>query len=271
MHLRLYNVAKDIPIGAVKADDVGRGAEASPEETKVFEQWLRARWTEKDQLMEYYHQHGGFPSAKELPKDSSVNVDRLVIDGASVGMNADDADGDTETVGSPVKDRKKKNRKKGTGESAGEEGEGESKSKKKKKKIESLKKTSGDVTSTADESEYATASPALTPSLAVTPLPNTVTPLTTTGLMPPKAKKTPDDVTPTVTIPKPLHSNGNVTQSIELPIQLRSNFEIVPAFSWFLPIVLPWVFIRTKNVIIYILVSIWDWIYQSMYYLLRGL
>lgn len=61
LHLRLYKQS-DIPFGRVSVrDGVGRGAEASAEEVKEFEEWLRARWVEKDKLMDAFYRDGRFP------------------------------------------------------------------------------------------------------------------------------------------------------------------------------------------------------------------
>ena len=69
VHLRLYDVAKDIPIGTP------RGAEEANEaERKVFEQWLLTRWREKDQLMEMQLTEGRFKSSTETPAASSVAI-----------------------------------------------------------------------------------------------------------------------------------------------------------------------------------------------------
>lgn len=69
VHLRLYDVARDIPIGTP------RGAEeASPPERAVFDKWLLERWQEKDKLMETRLTGGGFNSSTQVPSSSSVAV-----------------------------------------------------------------------------------------------------------------------------------------------------------------------------------------------------
>lgn len=69
VHLRLYDVAKDVPIGTP------RGAEeANDAERKVFEQWLLTRWREKDALMEMQLTEGRFKSSTEVPAASSVAI-----------------------------------------------------------------------------------------------------------------------------------------------------------------------------------------------------
>jgi lysocardiolipin and lysophospholipid acyltransferase len=69
MHLRLYDVSK-IPLGKV-GSGIGRGAEASEEETKIFDEWLRERWVEKDQLIDDFHATGGFKSKTVTAKEKS--------------------------------------------------------------------------------------------------------------------------------------------------------------------------------------------------------
>jgi len=77
IHTRLYQVRRDIPIGAVGSagdGNVGRGAEASPEETKVFEEWLIRRWREKDDMLETFYRDGRFQSGGSLPAESSATA-----------------------------------------------------------------------------------------------------------------------------------------------------------------------------------------------------
>ncbi|KAG8987453.1 hypothetical protein FRB90_003331, partial [Tulasnella sp. 427] len=67
IHMRMYQVARDVPIGDVghaKDGHVGRGAEASDEETKVFGEWLLSRWREKDELLETFYRSGRFWSGE---------------------------------------------------------------------------------------------------------------------------------------------------------------------------------------------------------------
>lgn len=74
LHMRLYNLS-DIPIGAVsKSDSVGRGAEATPEETTAFDKWLVERWTEKDRMMDAFYRDGAFPSPDGVLTTKKVEV-----------------------------------------------------------------------------------------------------------------------------------------------------------------------------------------------------
>ncbi|CAE6378535.1 unnamed protein product [Rhizoctonia solani] len=69
VHLRLYDVARDVPIG------VPRGAEEANEtERAAFDQWLLARWREKDGLMEQQLTEGRFKASSEKPAASSVAI-----------------------------------------------------------------------------------------------------------------------------------------------------------------------------------------------------
>ncbi|QRV83363.1 acyltransferase [Ceratobasidium sp. AG-Ba] len=69
VHLRLYDVTRDVPIG------IPQGAEeASPAERAVFDKWLLERWQEKDALMEMQLTEGRFRGSNETPTASSVTV-----------------------------------------------------------------------------------------------------------------------------------------------------------------------------------------------------
>ncbi|KAG8955404.1 hypothetical protein FRC04_008755 [Tulasnella sp. 424] len=79
IHMRMYQVARDIPIGdagSAKDGNVGRGAEAKPEETKVFEEWLIRRWREKDDLLETFYRTGRFFSGGEKPVESTAGGEK---------------------------------------------------------------------------------------------------------------------------------------------------------------------------------------------------
>lgn len=56
VHLRQFNVRKEVPLG--KLD----GTEGTEEEKLIFDQWLRARWSEKDLLMGSFLKEGKFKS-----------------------------------------------------------------------------------------------------------------------------------------------------------------------------------------------------------------
>ncbi|KZT41410.1 hypothetical protein SISSUDRAFT_981995 [Sistotremastrum suecicum HHB10207 ss-3] len=64
LHLRIYDVKTEVPIGDVdirrdKAATHSRTeSEATQEERQVFENWLLQRWREKDALLEGFHQIG---------------------------------------------------------------------------------------------------------------------------------------------------------------------------------------------------------------------
>lgn len=46
------------------------------DDSRTFEHWLRARWTEKDNLIEYYYQHGNFPADVGVDKGPDGNTRR---------------------------------------------------------------------------------------------------------------------------------------------------------------------------------------------------
>lgn len=46
------------------------------DDSRAFEHWLRARWTEKDNLIEYYYQHGNFPADVGVDKGPDGNTRR---------------------------------------------------------------------------------------------------------------------------------------------------------------------------------------------------
>ena len=46
------------------------------DDDRAFEHWLRARWTEKDNLIEYYYQHGNFPADVGVDKGPDGNTRR---------------------------------------------------------------------------------------------------------------------------------------------------------------------------------------------------
>ena len=46
------------------------------DDSRAFEHWLRARWTEKDNLIEYYYQHGQFPADVGVDKGTDGKTRR---------------------------------------------------------------------------------------------------------------------------------------------------------------------------------------------------
>jgi len=71
MHIRRFDVAKEVPIGnmsrGISSSPHGKTVEADvPEdERQTFDVWLRERWTEKDQLIQRFHDTGSFSSPLE--------------------------------------------------------------------------------------------------------------------------------------------------------------------------------------------------------------
>jgi hypothetical protein len=73
MHIRRFDVAKDVPIGKIPVgisetplngpfDGQTFGVDVPDEERQTFDLWLRNRWAEKDQLMQRFHDTGTFSS-----------------------------------------------------------------------------------------------------------------------------------------------------------------------------------------------------------------
>jgi len=68
MHLRVFDVGKDVPIGDVSASNVnvvpegGRAVEIDfPDEEKAkFDLWVRELWRDKDELIVKFHETGSF-------------------------------------------------------------------------------------------------------------------------------------------------------------------------------------------------------------------
>jgi hypothetical protein len=83
VHIRRFDVAKDVPIGDTSRS-ISRipnsdpsyvqmvGADVPEDEREAFDVWLRNRWTEKDQLMQRFHDIGSFSSS--LDKYPEINV-----------------------------------------------------------------------------------------------------------------------------------------------------------------------------------------------------
>lgn len=83
MHIRRFDVPKDVPIGDISRSISGApnndplhvqmlGADIPEDEREAFDVWLRNRWTEKDQLMQRFHDTGSFSSS--LDKYPEINV-----------------------------------------------------------------------------------------------------------------------------------------------------------------------------------------------------
>jgi hypothetical protein len=79
MHIRRFDVAADVPIGKIprsipgtsldglpRGDDLG--VDVPEDEGQTFDVWLRDRWTEKDQLMQRFHDSGSFSPLNKYPE-----------------------------------------------------------------------------------------------------------------------------------------------------------------------------------------------------------
>ncbi len=79
MHIRRFDVAKHVPIGALpngasRSQPNGYphgqtiGVDVPEDEREAFDVWLRNRWSEKDQLMQRFYDTGSFsPSLDKFP------------------------------------------------------------------------------------------------------------------------------------------------------------------------------------------------------------
>lgn len=83
MHIRRFDVAKDVPIGNISGsisetplngpfDGQTLGADVQEEERQTFDLWLRNRWTEKDQLMQRFHDTGTFSSSLDKHPETII-------------------------------------------------------------------------------------------------------------------------------------------------------------------------------------------------------
>lgn len=82
IHIRCFDVVKDVPIGDISASNPSVLPNRSPnaqtievdipeEEKAKFELWLQKLWRDKDQMISKYHETGSFVSvAQESGKDS---------------------------------------------------------------------------------------------------------------------------------------------------------------------------------------------------------
>ncbi|KAI5474612.1 lysocardiolipin and lysophospholipid acyltransferase [Pseudohyphozyma bogoriensis] len=74
VHLRVFDVKKEVPLGVLD------GSDGTEEEKKVFDEWLRERWSEKEGLLEGFVKEGKFPSEVEVvgEKEGKEEIDKDV-------------------------------------------------------------------------------------------------------------------------------------------------------------------------------------------------
>ncbi|KAM0786828.1 hypothetical protein ACM66B_002257 [Microbotryomycetes sp. NB124-2] len=70
VHVRQYNVLREVPLGDLSNVEKGDG---SVEERQVFDQWLRDRWQEKDNLMKAFATKGRFDASTEDKQEKSAS------------------------------------------------------------------------------------------------------------------------------------------------------------------------------------------------------
>ncbi|EGO00364.1 hypothetical protein SERLA73DRAFT_180941 [Serpula lacrymans var. lacrymans S7.3] len=81
MHLRMFDVARDVPIGDISTtnpDAIPNSGAVEvdfPEHEKVeFDLWLRKLWTEKDEFITKFHSTPSFPSGTKAPVDIPLEL-----------------------------------------------------------------------------------------------------------------------------------------------------------------------------------------------------
>jgi hypothetical protein len=77
MHIRRFDVAKHVPIGALSGTSRSQlngsphgqtiGVDVPEDEREAFDVWLRDRWSEKDQLLQRFYDTGSFSSLDKSP------------------------------------------------------------------------------------------------------------------------------------------------------------------------------------------------------------
>ncbi|GAA5899875.1 uncharacterized protein JCM6883_006019 [Sporobolomyces salmoneus] len=80
-HLRTFEL-KDIPLGdltRLKEEGKGEGDDGTEEERKEFEEWLRRRWEEKDDLLKRFNETGSFVErqTRRTEEDEDEDEDRV--------------------------------------------------------------------------------------------------------------------------------------------------------------------------------------------------
>jgi len=99
IHLRLFDVHNDLPLGDVsepasKADAKSqlsrsqrvKDMEISPEDAAVFDKWLRTRWREKDVLLDRYHATGTFENQSGTDvrqTETPAGVEKIFLSGST--------------------------------------------------------------------------------------------------------------------------------------------------------------------------------------------
>jgi hypothetical protein len=76
IHLRMFDVASEVPIGPISPTDDGlrqEEVELPEEEKSRFDLWLRELWQDKDQLISKFHETGNF--GLESTKYENLNVE----------------------------------------------------------------------------------------------------------------------------------------------------------------------------------------------------
>ncbi|KAG9027781.1 hypothetical protein FRB95_007388 [Tulasnella sp. JGI-2019a] len=92
LHLRIYQVQRDVPIGHVRPGGHGQ-IESTDSEKTIFDKWLTDRWREKDRLMDGFYRDGKFTSSESKPKESSAKTEVGSISSAFGDIKATNGNG----------------------------------------------------------------------------------------------------------------------------------------------------------------------------------
>lgn len=83
IHLKLYNVRQEVPIGSISTSGVGSEVEVSEEDRVVFEKWMQARFREKDEDFERFYKDNTIANQQShlIPPPRVESLDKQQPDG----------------------------------------------------------------------------------------------------------------------------------------------------------------------------------------------
>jgi len=74
IHLRMFDVASDVPIRSMSAKDTPDDIEFSEEDRSQFDLWLRELWKDKDNLISTFHESETFVPHIKKSSHSAVVI-----------------------------------------------------------------------------------------------------------------------------------------------------------------------------------------------------